>query len=287
MQTVGYLFVGSPGSKRMAGSLESYGAEAMPHEVLSEQEIGRRFPQFRLQPGEVGIFDPEAARLDPEACVTAALEVAERNGATLRFDEPVLDWTARDGAVEVLTAKDRYQAHKLVIALGAWTPELSKLHLPLWVERQVMVWYAHNQEGMSGFSFPAEPPATSIYGVPEAGGKIKVAIHHGGPPTEPDSVSPVTEKDLEAVRVMLAERVPMLTDMLASATCMYTNSPDFQYVIGPHPSHDNVAILAAGSGRGFHQAQVVGEFAADWVDGRARADLDWLSPDRFAKAAGV
>src|SRR5437899_10513376 len=120
MQTVGYMVVGSPGSKPMACSLESYGAEAIPHEVLSEQEVGRRFPQFRLQPGEVGIFDPEAARLDPEVCVTAALEVAERNGATLRFDEPVLDWTARDGAVEVLTAKDRYRATMLATALGRW-----------------------------------------------------------------------------------------------------------------------------------------------------------------------
>jgi len=287
MQTVGYLFVGSPGSKRMAGSLESYGGESMPHEVLSEAEIGRRFPQFRLRPGEVGIFDPEAARLDPEACVSAALAVAERNGAVLRFDEPVLDWTASDGGVDVVTAKDRYEADHLVIALGAWTPQLAKLHLPLWIERQVMVWYAHDDAGVSGFSFPAEPPATSIYGVPEAGGKIKVAIHHGGPPTEPDSVPPVRDTDTEAVRRMIAERVPILTEVLASATCMYTNSPDLQYVIGQHPSFERVAILAAGSGRGFHQAPVVGEFAADWADGRTRADLDWLSPDRFAKAAGV
>jgi len=287
MQQVGYLFVGSPGSKRMAGSLESYGSEAVPYEVLSEADIGTRFPQFRLRPGEVGIFDPEAARLDPEACVSAALDVAARNGATLRFDEPVLDWTASDGGVEVVTAKDRYHADRLVIALGPWTSELAKLQLPLWIERQVMVWYAHDEESLSGFSFPAEPPATSIYGVPEAGGKIKVAIHHGGPPTEPDSVSPVDDKDLEAVRRMLAVRVPILTKVLESATCMYTNSPDLQYVIGPHPLFDRVAILAAGSGRGFHQAQVIGEFAADWVDERMRTDLDWLSPHRFAEAAGV
>jgi sarcosine oxidase len=279
---VGYLFVGSPGSKRMEGSLGSYGGEAVPHEVLSSAEIGRRFPQFRLRPEEVGIFDPEAARLDPEACVTAALEVAERSGAELRFDEPVLDWTARESHVEVLTAKNRYQAERLIIALGAWTPELSKLHLPLWIERQVTVWYAHSHRTLSGFSFPAEPPAISIYGVPEAGGKIKVAIHHGGQPTDPDSVAPVRDSDLEAVGRLIAERVPSLTEILGSATCMYTNSPDFQYVIGPHPSHERVAILAAGSGRGFHQAQVVGEFAADWADGRARPDFAWLSMNRFS-----
>jgi glycine/D-amino acid oxidase-like deaminating enzyme len=45
-----------------------------------------------------------------------------------------------------------------------------------------------------------------------------------------------------------------------------------------------VAILAGGSGRGFHQAQAIGEYAADWVDGQPRPDFDWLSMRRFASA---
>src|SRR5258708_35405425 len=106
------------------------------------------------------------------------------------------------------------------MALGAWAPQLAKFHLRCWIERQVMVWYAHHDAAVSGFSFPAEPPATSIYGVPEGGGKIKVAIHHGGPPTEPDSVSPVSDTDTGAVRRMIAERVPMLTGGLPSSTCI-------------------------------------------------------------------
>jgi sarcosine oxidase len=284
LHQVGYLFVGSEGSQRMARSLDSYGSEAVPHEVLSAPEIHRRFPQFRLRPGEVGIFDPDAARLDPEDCVTAALEVAERNGAVLRFGERALDWTAEGAKVEVVTSEGRYQADRLVIALGAWTSQLSKLNLPLWVERQVTVVYANAASDLSGFSFPAQPPATSVYGVPESGGKIKVAMHHGGPPTDPDAVDPVSEADLDPVRETIAERVPHLTEILGSATCMYTNSPDFQYVIGPHPLHERVGILAGGSGRGFHQAQVIGEFAADWVEGRTRPDFDWLSLNRFKKA---
>jgi len=287
LHQVGYLFVGSPGSKRMERSLDSYGSEAVPHEVLSGSEIGRRFPQFHLRPDEVGIFDPDAARLDPEACVAAALELAARNGAVFRFDEPVVDWTSGESKVEVVTSRGRYQAEKLVIALGAWTPQLAKLALPLWVERQVTVWYEHHEQALSGFSFPAEPPATSVYGVPEEGGKIKVARHHGGPPTDPDSVSPVTEADVEAIRNVISERVPLLTELTATATCMYTNSPDFQYVVGPHPTFDGVVILAGGSGRGFHQAQVIGEYAADWVDGRARPDFDWLSMNRFAETEPV
>jgi sarcosine oxidase len=282
MQQVGYLFVGSPNSARMQRSLESYGPADVPHEVLLEAEIARRFPQLRLRSGEVGIFDPEAARLDPEACVAAALEIAERNGAVLRFGEIVTDWRADRNKVEVVTSKGSYEADQLIIALGAWTSRLAKVDLPLWVERQVMVWYAYTGNSLCGFSFPAEPSATSLYGIPEAGGGVKVALHHGGTPTDPDSVSSVSNWDLDAVARVVADRVPMLTDVLASATCMYTNTPDMQYAVGSHPTHDRVTILAGGSGRGFHQAQVIGEFAADRADGLKRPDLDWLSPNRFA-----
>jgi sarcosine oxidase len=127
-----------------------------------------------------------------------------------------------------------------------------------------------------------EPPATSLYGVPEEGGRVKVAFHHGGVATDPDSVSPVTAADLDAVQRVVAERVPALTEVVESSTCMYTNTPDHQYAIGPHPASDHVLVLAGGSGRGFHQAQVVGEFVADRVDGQDRADMAWLSPSRFA-----
>lgn len=281
---MGFLFVGSRDSQRIANSLGGYGSSTVPHEVMSSTEINRRFLQFRLEPNEVAIFDPDAARLDPEACITAALELAERSGAVLRFGERALSWEVDGDKVEVVTSHGRYQADRLILALGAWTPQLSKVHLPLWVERQVTVWYAYAGTDMVGFSFPAEPPATSLYGLPEPGSRVKVAFHHGGIPTDPDSVSPVSDRDLVAVHKIISDRVPVLTDVLGSATCMYTNSPDSQYVIGPHPSNDRVTVLAGGSGRGFHQAQVIGEFAADTVDGRARSDFDWLSLNRFAKA---
>jgi sarcosine oxidase len=285
MQRVGYLFVGSPGSQRMARSLESLRDSKLPQEELSGDEIRKRFPEFQLRADEVGIFDPDASRLDPEACVKAALQIAERNGAVLRFDERALEWRVSGEGVVVETSQGRYQADRLVLALGGWTPSLSKVTLPLWIERQVMVWFADDEPALAGFSFPADAPATSLYGVPEAGGKVKVALHHGGPPTEPDAVAPVSDADIEAVRMQLAERVPRLTKVLSSATCFYTNSPDSQYVLGRHPSSERVLLLAAGSGRGFHQAQVVGEFAADYVEGRSRPDIDWLSPTRFAETA--
>lgn len=142
LQRVGFLFVGRENSPRIASSLGGYGSSAVPHDFLSSAEISRRFPQLHIEPDEVGKFDPYAARLDPEGCVSTALEIAERSGATLRFGERAIDWTVGGDQVEVVTTEGKYHAERLVLAKGAWSSRLLKMHLPLGVERQVTVWYA-------------------------------------------------------------------------------------------------------------------------------------------------
>ncbi len=273
---IGWLFVGLPTSQRMAPSVIG-----TPADVLTAAEIRRRFPALRVEPGEVGILDAEAAVLDPEACVMAALEMAERNGAATRYGDAARGWNSDARRVEVTTSHERFEADRLVLALGAWTPRLSKMDLPLWAERQVMVWFNNPGMGLPGFSFPAAPPATSLYGMPETNGRVKVAFHHGGDSTDPDAVRPAAAADIGAVCDFLSERVPALTEVVAAASCLYPNSPDYHYLVGTHPVHPRVVVLAGGSGHGFHQAQAMGEAAADLVGGVSRPDLDHLSVARF------
>ena len=279
MDRIGWLHVGLPTSQRMAPSVIG-----TPGDVLSGGEIARRFPELTLRDGEVGVFDPEAAALDPEECVSAALEVAERRGAELRFDQPISGWSESENGVEVITAGETVHADWLVLALGAWTPGLSRLDLPLWTERQVMVWFENPGISIPGFSFPAAPPATSLYGMPESSGRVKVAFHHGGAIANPDSVAPVAAADIDKVCADLAERIPRLTRVVSSATCIYPNATDYQYVVGRHPLHPRVVVLAGSSGHGFHQAQAIGEMAADLVRGIDRPDIESLSLARFGAA---
>ena len=66
----------------------------MPHEVLTPDEVSRRFPAFRLPEDEVAVLDPRAGYVAPEDCVAAHLDVARSHGAVLRFDEPLVAWEA-------------------------------------------------------------------------------------------------------------------------------------------------------------------------------------------------
>ncbi len=48
-----------------------------------------------------------------------------KHGAELRFREPLLSWkTTANGGVEVTTERGTYTAGSLVLASGAWMPEL-------------------------------------------------------------------------------------------------------------------------------------------------------------------
>jgi sarcosine oxidase len=64
----------------------------------------------------IGVYEPTAGFLRPEAALRAYLAEAARRGADLHFGEPVLRWAAApsgDG-VEVVSAAGRYEGDVLV-----------------------------------------------------------------------------------------------------------------------------------------------------------------------------
>ena len=66
------------------------------------------------------------------------------------------------------------------------------------------------------------------------------------------------------------------------AVCLYTNTPDQDFVIGPHPASARVTIASPCSGHGFKFASAVGEVLADLVTtGRSSFDLSPFNPRRF------
>ncbi len=76
----------------------------------------------------------------------------------------------------------------------------------------------------------------------------------------------------------------MTRHVIRSAVCLYTNTPDQHFAIGPHPESARVGILSACSGHGFKFSPVVGDIAADLVlDGGTRRDISHFSLQRFSQ----
>jgi sarcosine oxidase len=268
----GGLMIGVPGSVLVEGALRSARSHGLQHAVLSANEIRARFPALNPEPEMVGVWEPRAGVLAPEACVKAQLEQAQRCGATLRFDEPVERWQADEGGVGVFTARGRCSARHLILSAGACIGSLlPALQLPLRIERQVQLWFAPlaNADAFS----PARCPIhlwqidgeRFFYGFPDQGAGIKMAFHHGGEETSAECVRrDVTAAEVEAVRHAVRRFVPAADgELRAAVTCLYTNTPDEHFWIDRHPQLSNVLVASACSGHGFKFAPVIGEILAD------------------------
>jgi glycine/D-amino acid oxidase-like deaminating enzyme len=62
------------------------------------------------------------------------------------------------------------------------------------------------------------------------------------------------------------------------ATCLYTLSPDRNFVIDRHPEHPQVSFAAGLSGHGFKFVPVLGEVLADLAErGKTTLPIEFLS----------
>lgn len=290
----GGLMIGTPDSAIVAGSTESARRHGLQYRMLSPEDVGRWFPAFRLEPHEVAVYEEAAGVLFPEKTVAAHLRLARAAGAELRLNEPVESWVAGPSSVSVRTTAGRYQAERLVLAAGAWNPRLLGGFFPMEVERQVSLWFRPAERpDWFGEHFPvfiwdrgAEP---ALYGLPGLNGEgIKVGLHHGGQLGDPDRLSrEVTAADIEPVQRLLARRLPLLDpEPERAAVCLYTNTPDLNFLVGPHPDQPAVLLAAGFSGHGFKFGPVIGEAVADLVEGKDRPDLALFDPGRYRPERG-
>jgi sarcosine oxidase len=293
----GGLMMGRPESEVVAGSIRCARHHGLPHEVIDADEIRRRFPPLTPPAGTIALYEAKAGFVRPEASVRAHLDRAADAGAELHFDEPALGWEAAPTGdrVVVTTARGRYEASRLVIAPGAWAPQLlADLGLPLTVERQVLYWFdpiggaePFRRERFPIYIWEAED-GVQFYGFPaeeEPGQGVKVAFFRlGGIPCAPETIDrAVLPAEIDRMRAYLAGRIPALDSRcLGAVTCLYTLTPDHHFVIARHPRHPSVVIASPCSGHGYKFASVVGEILADLaLDGVTRHPIDLFTPARF------
>lgn len=299
LRITGGVSMGPQDSDGLAGirhSAEEYG---LPHEVLSASDIRMRWPMFRPADGMVGVFEAENGALFPEKCIAAHLKMASHAGADLHFHEPALSWTATPGgSIEVRTPEGKYSADRLVLTAGAWLPKLlGGLKLPLRIERQVLHWFepsrnaaAFRPENCPNSSWEFEP-GRMFYCQADFGDGFKVAFHHMGAEIDPDAApgSPsrtVSAAEAGQMRTALERFIPDAAGRhLGASVCMYTDTPDYHFLVDLHPTHPQVVIGSPCSGHGFKFAAAMGEILADLAaDGRTRHDISMFGAKRLLGA---
>ncbi len=227
----------------------------------------------------------------PKRSSRRTCRIAEERGAELRRDTVVRGWDREGDLLAVRAGDETILARALVLAAGPWMSSLVP-ELPLTVERQVLHWFDPVQ--MPEYFTPQRMPVSiwelhngsHFYTKPDLGDGVKVGVHHGGLTTDPDAVDRrISDAEDAFVYDLLRRFVPFAKGHpLERAVCLYTNTPDYHFIIDRHPSAANVLILSPCSGHGFKFASVLGEITADLLTtGTSPFDLSAFSLGRFAR----
>ncbi len=266
------------------------------HEVLNAQEIAARFPQFKLKGDEVGYYEPMTGFLRPERCVEAQLSLAKKYGATINTNERVLKFESDNNQVTVTTDKGIYQADKLIVSAGPWITKLLPEFASLFtIYRQVLYWFdvKDSVEPYLKAKFPifiwefGADHQDFIYGFPAIDGLqggVKVASEETIA-ADPDKVDRTISQE-EAQRIYnqyIADHLPGLSDhCLRAVSCLYTSTPDNDFVIDTHPEHSNIIIASPCSGHGFKHSAAIGEVLAELAtEGKSKLDISPFNIKRF------
>lgn len=289
----GLLQVGPPEGEVLQGVLTSAARHNLAVEELTADEIEARWPAFRVEPGMRGAFEAQAGYLEVENCVRAHLDQATRLGAEFRPGESVRRWTSEAGEVVVETDSQTFRARRLIVAPGAWAAELlADVGVPFEVLRKPLFWYRTPAAVFDESRFPCflfETPAGEFYGFPrvEPYG-VKVAEHTSGD-VVPDPLHVARElhaADRRGVEEFASRALPGLgSDLAQHAVCLYTMSPDRNFVVDRHPRADNVVFAAGLSGHGFKFTAVLGQALAELaLDGHTDLPIGFLARARFGGA---
>jgi sarcosine oxidase len=288
----GIVEIGAPDSELVAGTLVAARRHRLPHDVLDAGALRRRFPPFHVPDYYVAVLQPDGGFLRVEGAIHALLARARAGGAELHTGETVRAIEPRGSGVRVVTTRGVIDAGCAVVSAGPWVKALlPDLPVAIRVTRQVAGWFAPRDPALfSPARFPVfllENTDGMFYGFPDDGtGSVKVAKHHHADETvDPDRCDRVVSAGDEAmIRSCLAAHLAEADGpLVAATTCLYTMTPDGDFIIDRMPGQDGVIVASPCSGHGFKFAPVIGEIIADLVtSGTTAHDISRFAIGRFA-----
>ena len=266
----------------------SMNARGVAHEVLDVAAARSRWPQIALPEGTRVLFQERTAIVPAARGVAAMQRQAAAYGAVLRDRTAVRALVPRGDAVDLVTDAGVVSAARVVVSADAWTSALLAplgRDLPLTVtEEQVTYFTPADPEPFRPGRFPVwiwmdEP---SFYGFPCYGeDTVKAAQDCGGPVVTAEDREGVENAGLrDRLAEFMAGTFPGSGPATRSKRCLYTLTPDRDFVVSRVPEHPQVTV-GLGAAHGYKFAATFGRLLTDVaVDGATSADISAFSLDR-------
>lgn len=297
--TPGVLYLGESTDQVLQGVTRSAKQYNIQLEYLDNRDLQKRYPQFYLPENFQGILETNAGFVLPERSIQTFADAALQKGAQLHTNETVLEWSKKGKTITVTTDVETYETERLIITAGPWTSRvLVELSAKLMVTRQTLAWIkiptetSKFQMGKMPCWFISDKDGGSFYGFPDVSGVeipgpsgIKLARHYPGPAVSPgDKFLETDEKEITRLKQFAGEFLPDAGEnIIDTQSCLYTNSPDEDFIIDFIPGTNQQVIVACGfSGHGFKFASAVGEILSDMaIQGGTALPVKFLDLSRF------
>ncbi len=257
------------------GALRAHGVEAT---MLEAGEVAERWPGIALD-GRA-CFHPEAGHLDADRTVTTLLDLAVKGGAQLREHtrmtriEPVSD------GLLVHTDSGSDRVGTVVVAAGAWLPELLgglgvTPELPPVQVRQVEVFHHRHRDPEASWPTLVHEDVTQIYCLASGRDSGAQAAYKIGQ-FDSDCTTTASARDdviddrsRRATRTFVERHLPGLDpEPLAEKSCLFTMTSDEDFVLDRADARGSKVVIASPcSGHGAKFAPLTGVLVADLVEG--------------------
>ncbi|MEM1280387.1 MAG: N-methyl-L-tryptophan oxidase [Cyanobacteria bacterium P01_H01_bin.152] len=297
----GGLDFGFPETETFQRLKTSLDKSRLEYDYLSQAEIAQQYPQFALAAGMAGLFNPDTGLLKASRCVLAHTRLAQERGATVIDQTPVLTITPSENGVMVQTETETYGCDRIVLTTGSWAKGLlaeQGIDLPLKIMPcQLGFYQPQNVADFEPGKFPVffahmngdygEMP----YGIPHEDPRIgvKITTFYGWDTVDKPSEVDYTPSQAwtERIRDWASQYLPDVAGpLLATRRCLYTLTPDKDFVVDQHPHYPHVVIGAGFSGHGFKFTTLMGKMLADLaVEGHTPHDTSLFKLARFQMVA--
>jgi sarcosine oxidase len=265
----------------------------IPFDDMSAQETMERFPQWKLRSTDRALFQSESGLVDARKAIQTHVALARAHGATVLDETRVESIEPTADGVTVRTNRGTFHAARMVITADAWTNQVLEgagVQFPLTVtQEQVTYWSTPHLRDFAPDRFPIwiwhGGPGAYYYGFPVYGEvATKAGEDVGGDVVTADTRTfEPNPRPYEKLTSFLEERCPdSLGPVLYTKTCLYTMTPDRNFIIERLRDHSQIAV-AVGAAHAFKFSSLIGQILADLaIEGDTRYPIASFSSNRKA-----
>jgi monomeric sarcosine oxidase len=292
----------SPPIEASESHLRQFG---LPYERLTPNEAMQRFPQFHFAEDATVLYQAAGGVAFASPTVLALWRLFQDSGGTAMSGQRIDRIEIETDGVILHSRDQRWRGRNLVLAAGGWSAQLAaalELHLPIEVTQEVLAYFP-SQDGSVDHHVGVMPAMIDyhdqerqFYCLPQVEiPGVKVGWHHSGLVVDADQRGPrpdwIVAGMQDWIRLVFPHLAPAPIEVL---DCLYSNTPDYHFILDRHPRFEHVVIGAGFSGHGFKFGPIVGEILADLVLGKepplnlptfALARFD--QPDRLQRRSGA